>query len=71
MPIGMRIRGGVTSPGFALNVTSDLEEFTKFTACGLPDVPMASLAAMAAGQGRPAPTEAEVRGAVAEALGAR
>ncbi|AJE40128.1 lipoyl(octanoyl) transferase LipB [Streptomyces nodosus] len=69
--IGMRIRGGVTSHGFALNVTSDLEEFTKFTACGLPDVPMTSLAAMAAAQGRPAPTEAEARDAVAEALGAR
>ncbi|MEW2496350.1 hypothetical protein AB0942_22860 [Streptomyces nodosus] len=69
--IGMRIRGGVTSHGFALNVTSDLEEFTRFTACGLPDVPMTSLAAMAASQGRPAPTEAKVRDAVAEALGAR
>ena len=33
--IGMRIRGGVTSHGLALNITSDLVEFTRFTACGL------------------------------------
>jgi lipoyl(octanoyl) transferase len=69
--IGMRIRGGVTSHGFALNVTSDLEEFAKFTACGLPDVPMTSLAALAAAQGCETPSEKEVRDAVAEALGAR
>ncbi|MEU7055538.1 lipoyl(octanoyl) transferase LipB [Streptomyces sp. NPDC046197] len=68
--IGMRIRGGVTSHGFALNVTSDLEEFARFTACGLPDVAMTSLAELAAEQGRPAPGEREVRDAVAKALGA-
>jgi lipoyl(octanoyl) transferase len=68
--IGMRIRGGVTSHGFALNVTSNLAEFRKFTACGPPGVPMTSLTEMAAPQGRPAPSEKEVRDAVAEALGA-
>jgi lipoyl(octanoyl) transferase len=68
--IGMRIRGGVTSHGFALNITSDLAEFTRFTACGLPEVAMTSLAELAARQGRPAPSEKEVRDAVAEALGA-
>ncbi|GHH73811.1 hypothetical protein GCM10018793_13260 [Streptomyces sulfonofaciens] len=68
--IGMRIRGGVTSHGFALNVTSDLAEFRKFTACGLPDVAMTSLAELAAAQGRPVPTDRAVRDAVAAALGA-
>jgi lipoyl(octanoyl) transferase len=68
--IGMRIRGGVTSHGFALNIEPDLAAFTAFTACGLPDVAMTSLAEMAAASGRPAPAEAAVRTAVAEALDA-
>ena len=68
--IGMRIRGGVTSHGFALNIAPDLGEFTGFTACGLPDVTMTSLAQLAARQGRSAPSEAEVRDAVAKAFGA-
>jgi lipoyl(octanoyl) transferase len=68
--IGMRIRGGVTSHGFALNIAPDLDEFTHFTACGLPEVTMTSLAQLAAEQGRSAPSEAEVRNAVAKALGA-
>ncbi|MEV7192748.1 lipoyl(octanoyl) transferase LipB [Streptomyces sp. NPDC093510] len=69
--IGMRIRGGVTSHGFALNITSDLDEFTRFTACGLPEVAMTSLAEMAAERGVEAPGEAAVRDAVALAFGAR
>ncbi|WP_308271524.1 lipoyl(octanoyl) transferase LipB [Kitasatospora sp. SUK 42] len=68
--IGMRIRGGVTSHGFALNVAPDLAEFSAFTACGLPEVEMTSLAEMAAAAGRPAPGEVAVREAVAAALGA-
>lgn len=68
--IGMRIRGGVTSHGFALNIAPDLAEFSAFTACGLPEVAMTSLAEMAAALDRPAPTEAAVRDAVAVALGA-
>ncbi|MEU1625360.1 lipoyl(octanoyl) transferase LipB [Streptomyces sp. NPDC020096] len=68
--IGMRIRGGVTSHGFALNIAPDLDVFSSFTACGLPEVAMTSLARMAAADGKPAPTEAAVRAAVANALGA-
>ncbi|GGY20155.1 lipoyl(octanoyl) transferase LipB [Streptomyces djakartensis] len=68
--IGMRIRGGVTSHGFALNVAPDLNAFSAFTACGLPEVTMTSLARMAAAVGRPTPTEEQVRDAVADALGA-
>ncbi|MCF3122869.1 lipoyl(octanoyl) transferase LipB [Streptomyces arenae] len=69
--IGMRIRGGVTSHGFALNVSSDLDEFTRFTACGLPEVAMTSLAETAAERGAAAPAEAAVRDAVARVFGAR
>ncbi|WP_255952619.1 lipoyl(octanoyl) transferase LipB [Streptomyces odontomachi] len=69
--VGGTPRAGVTSHGFALNVTSDLTEFTRFTACGLPDVAMTSLAEMAAAQQRPAPDERTVRDAVAAAFGAR
>lgn len=68
--IGMRIRGGVTSHGFALNVTPDMAAFEAFTACGLPDVAMTSLAEWAAADGREAPAEEAVRSAVASALGA-
>src|SRR6266699_2594609 len=41
--IGMRIRGGVTSHGFALNIDPDLSVFDRFIACGLQDVSMTSL----------------------------
>ncbi|WP_399920172.1 lipoyl(octanoyl) transferase LipB [Streptomyces kanamyceticus] len=68
--IGMRIRNKVTSHGFALNIAPDLDAFTRFTACGLPEVAMTSLTEMAAERGRPAPTESAVRDAVARAFGA-
>jgi len=41
--VGMRIRGGITSHGFAINVDPDLDAFRRFTVCGLPDVTMTSL----------------------------
>ncbi|WP_439677757.1 lipoyl(octanoyl) transferase LipB [Embleya sp. MST-111070] len=66
--IGMRIRRGVSSHGFALNIDPDLSAFTTFTACALPDTTMTSLAELAAEAGRPVPTEAAVRDAVADAL---
>jgi lipoyl(octanoyl) transferase len=66
--IGMRIRGGVTSHGFALNVAPDLGVFDQFTACGLSEVTMTSLHRLAAERGRPAPSDAEVRDAVATEL---
>jgi len=68
--IGMRIRRGVTSHGFALNIDPDLSVFSTFTACGLPEVAMTSLAELAARDGRPAPAEEDVRAAVAAALDA-
>ncbi|GIE97409.1 lipoyl(octanoyl) transferase LipB [Paractinoplanes rishiriensis] len=68
--IGMRIRGGVTSHGFALNVDPDLGVFDRFTACRLEGVTMTSLHRIAATEGRPTPSDSEVRDAVARRLGA-
>jgi lipoate-protein ligase B len=69
--IGMRIRGGVTSHGFAINIDPDMTVFHEFTACGLHDVTMTSLRELAGERGVPVPTAAQVRDAVAAALGAR
>ncbi|GIF14220.1 lipoyl(octanoyl) transferase LipB [Actinoplanes teichomyceticus] len=69
--IGMRIRGGITTHGFALNVDPDLAVFDRFVACSLDDVAMTSLARLADERGVPAPADAEVRDAVAAHLGAR
>ncbi|MEV6266325.1 lipoyl(octanoyl) transferase LipB [Kribbella sp. NPDC051936] len=69
--IGMRIRRGVTSHGFSINVDPDMTVFHTFTSCGLHDVTMVSLAELAAEQGLAAPSDADVRDAVARSLGAR
>ncbi|MFC0624220.1 lipoyl(octanoyl) transferase LipB [Kribbella deserti] len=68
--IGMRIRHGVTSHGFAVNVDPDLAVFHQFTACGLHDVTTTSLAELARERGLAVPAEAAVRDAIARALGA-
>ncbi|RSM67537.1 lipoyl(octanoyl) transferase [Actinoplanes sp. ATCC 53533] len=62
--IGMRIRGGVTSHGFALNIDPDLSVFDSFVACGLDDVAMTSLRQLSVLAQLPMPTEAAVRDAV-------
>ncbi|MEV4348442.1 lipoyl(octanoyl) transferase LipB [Actinoplanes sp. NPDC049596] len=64
--IGMRIRGGITSHGFALNIDPDLTVFDRFTACRLDDVEMTSLRRLAG----TAPPEPVVRDAIAKHLGA-
>ena len=66
--IGMRIRRGVTSHGFALNVDPDMTAFHRFTVCGLADVTMVSLADLAAEQRRGTPADAEVRDAIFASL---
>ncbi len=68
--IGMRIRHGVTSHGFALNVDPDMNAFDRFVACGLHDVTMTSLRRHADECGLPVPPEAAVRDAVAGRLAA-
>ncbi|WP_238161792.1 lipoyl(octanoyl) transferase LipB [Kribbella antibiotica] len=67
--IGMRIRKGVTSHGFSVNVAPDMSVFHTFTTCGLHDVTMVSLAELAAEAGRPVPDDAAVRDAIAVSLG--
>ncbi|HTR89030.1 MAG TPA: hypothetical protein VMG62_02850, partial [Solirubrobacteraceae bacterium] len=42
--IGVHVSRGVSTHGFAVNVTNDLAPFTWIVACGLPDVEMTSLA---------------------------
>jgi lipoyl(octanoyl) transferase len=68
--IGMRIRGGVTSHGFALNVDPDLGVYDRFTACRLPGVTMSSLRRLADDRGRRLPADKEIRDAIAARLGA-
>jgi lipoyl(octanoyl) transferase len=68
--IGMRIRGGITSHGFALNIDPDLTVYDRFTACRLDGVEMTSLRRLAEKTGRPLPPEPVVRDALAAALGA-
>jgi lipoyl(octanoyl) transferase len=41
--IGVHVAKGVTTHGFALNVTNDMTPWTWFTACGLPSVAMTSV----------------------------
>jgi lipoyl(octanoyl) transferase len=42
--IGVHVSRGVTTHGFAVNVSNDLDPFTWVVACGLPDVTMTSIA---------------------------
>jgi lipoyl(octanoyl) transferase len=41
--IGVHVSRGITTHGFAVNVTNDLDPFSWVVACGLPDVTMTSL----------------------------
>ena len=66
--IGMRLRHGISSHGFALNIDPDMSAFDSFTACGLQEVTMTSLRRMANAAGRPTPSDAEVRDAIAASL---
>jgi lipoyl(octanoyl) transferase len=51
--IGVHVRRGITTHGFALNVDLDLEPFSWVVACGLPDVAMTSLARELDGRASP------------------
>ena len=42
--VGMHFRKGVSMHGFALNLTCDLADFSRFTPCGIADVTMTRLA---------------------------
>jgi lipoyl(octanoyl) transferase len=49
--VGVHISHGVSSHGFAINVTNDLDPFTWVVACGLPEVTMTSVAAEGVSEG--------------------
>jgi len=63
--IGVRVSRGVTSHGFALNVSTDLSYFGHIVPCGLADAAVTSVERLL---GRPAPLR-EVEDLVIEALG--
>jgi len=48
--IGVHVSRGVSTHGFAVNVSNDLDPFSWVVACGLPDVCMTSLARESAGE---------------------
>ncbi len=41
--VGMRVSGGVSTHGAAINVVNDMTAFGMFTPCGMPDAPMGKL----------------------------
>lgn len=61
--IGVHISRGVTSHGFALNVSTDLEYFKLIVPCGISDRPVTSIAQELASK-RPVPTMDQVAHAV-------
>lgn len=66
--VGIRVRGGITTHGVALNRDPDPEWFRLMTACGAPDTPATSIAAEGgdADRGR---VDAALAAALAERLG--
>jgi lipoyl(octanoyl) transferase len=53
--VGVHVHKGVTTHGFAINVSNDLAPFGWVVACGLPEVEMTSLAAETGRAGDPMP----------------
>ncbi len=67
--IGVHISRGVTSHGFALNVTTDLDHFKLIVPCGIADKPVTSLHREVEELGRPAPAIDQVAEAVVRNFG--
>lgn len=71
--IGVHISRAVTSHGFALNVTTNLDFFKLIVPCGIPDKPVTSLeremAKSFVGRGRPVPSLEELSQQVARNFG--
>jgi lipoyl(octanoyl) transferase len=68
--VGIRISGGVTSHGVALNRDPDPAWLLAMTACGAPDVPLTSIAAEGGDPAR-ARVDRALATALAERLGLR
>lgn len=68
--VGIRVSGGITTHGLALNRDPDPEWFALMTACGAPGVPGTSIAAEGGRPDRDA-LEASLAAALAERLGLR
>ena len=68
--VGIRVSGGVTTHGLALNRDPDLEWFRLMTACGAPDVEATSIAAEG-GDPRRERVEADLAASLAARLGLR
>jgi lipoyl(octanoyl) transferase len=70
--IGVHISRGVTTHGFAINVTNDLQPFSWIVPCGLDGVQMTSLSRETAGAGSELPCfRKRAAYALAQALGRR
>ena len=67
--IGVHVARGVTTHGFAINVSNDLEPFDWVVACGLDGVRMTSVAAELGEPGRQAAMRATIATCFAEAFG--
>ena len=65
--VGLRVQGGVTTHGFALNRDVDLDWFSRMTACGAPEIAATSIAAEGGNPDR-AGVEARLVEALAERL---
>jgi len=68
--VGIRVSGGITTHGLALNRDPDLDWFALMTACGAPGVPGTSIAAEGGRPDRDA-VEASLADALGERLGLR
>jgi lipoyl(octanoyl) transferase len=67
--IGVKLAGGVTTHGVALNVATDLGWFDRITPCGIDGAGVASLETLGAGGHSPAGVAPVLAGALASAFG--